>query len=141
VVSLSSSHSVNPEFILTPPEDDIDLVVASYARDGSLNWKSIAEAKSRGVPVDQLMSHGIEFNFHAETQPCYKGKYIKTEPGSETLCNVIKFKAACIDDVVENVRNCKTTKPVWLDVTSSSKTSIQYEFTGCVGNRLLKKFT
>ena len=140
VVSVVSTYSANPEFFMTPLEEGIDFIVAPYARDGVLDWGSIAEAKKRGVCSSELMRNGITLNFSADKQPCYAGKYIKTNAESETLCHVIKFRASYFEHVERHVRNFATKKSVWLDTSASSKTSIQYAFTGCVGNQLLKKF-
>lgn len=144
IIVMNSRFGIDTNFLLSPIPDALGIVVPAYPvsnPDSTLDWQKIAMAKKSGVHVNELKQHGTMYNFVAREQTCYQNRFIKTDNTTDVFCDIVKFSPSSLNELRQHLHGAnKLDIPVWVDITTTSKTSIPYSFSGCVGNQILKLF-
>ena len=156
LVVLDGGMSCDIDFILFPHTSDV--VIPAYPIRG-VNWSKVAyvhgatdTARTRPTDVDTLRRAGVDYNFvhrpvvSGPTGPTgptgssaslEMGRYIQAENPQAKIMSISRAGVACISSNYDP-KTCKLDTICTIDVTARCVNTGPYDFTGCVGTRLLQ---
>jgi len=150
LVVLDGGMSCDIDFLLFPHTPDV--VIPAYPIRG-VNWSKIADVHgatdtsgTRPTDVDTLRRAGVEYNFvhrpvasgsSGTSASLEMGRYIQAENPQAKIMSISRAGIACITSHYDP-KTCNLDTGCTIDVTARCVNTGPYDFTGCVGTRLLQ---
>ncbi len=138
LVVLDGGMSCDIDFLLFPHPPEV--VIPAYPVRG-VNWSKISSLMetTSTVDVDQVRRAGMEYNFVPRGSSCAldAGRYVEAECPQAKIISMSRKGAETVASRYDP-KSCKLDTICMIDVTAKCVNAGPYDFTGCVGTRLLQ---